>query len=437
MQNPLDIIVKTWKSPDLRTKIFYTIFILIIVRVLAHIPVPGVNHENLKAFFDNNQIFGFLDIFSGGTMSNFSLILLGVGPYITASIVMQLLVMIVPQLEALSKEGEYGTKKITQYTRYMTVPLGLVESYGLILLLSRGADGQAPLFANAFLGWDLAIALVTVTAGTILLMWLGELISESGIGNGISLIITIGIIGGIPQLVSNLLGVATASGGLNFAQILQYGGFGAVILFMIAFIVLVTEGQRNIPVSYASKLRGLQNYRRGDTYLPLKVNAAGMIPIIFAVSMMLFPTTMARFFQNAKTEWLVTAANYTVDLFANSWFYGAAFFVMVVLFTYFYTFIVFKPEQVAENLQKQGGFISGIRPGKETQEYLYKVVSRITLFGSMFLGFIAVAPFVIPVVIQNPNLVISGAGLLIVVGVVLDTRRQFNAHMLSRSYDME
>ncbi len=427
---------KIWQASDLRKKIFYTIFLLIIIRILAHIPVPGVNIENLKSFFDSNQVFGFLDIFSGGAMSRFSLILMGVGPYITASIVMQLLKMIVPALEALDKEGEHGNRKINQYTRYLTVPLALVEAYGLILILSKGGQGQAPVFENAFTGWELIVALLTVTAGTVLLMWLGELISENGIGNGISLIITLGILGGIPTLFRNVLGVSSISGGFDFAQILQFAGFGVVVIILIAFIIFVIEGQRNIPVSYASKLRGLRSHRRSDTYLPLKVNAAGMIPIIFAVSIMLFPSTVARFLQNAKSEWLSSASAWVLNLFENTLFYGIFFFVMVVAFTYFYTFIVFHPEKVAENLQKQGGFIPGIRPGKETMKYLHNVMSRITLFGALFLGFVAVAPFLIPAVIQNPNLVISGSGMLIVVGVVLETNRQIKAHLITRSYDV-
>lgn len=436
MTKIFDTLIKIWQASDLRKKIFYTLLLLLIVRILAHIPIPGVNIENLKAFFETNQIFGFLDIFSGGAMSRFSLILMGVGPYITASIVMQLLTMIVPALEALSKEGEYGYRKINQYTRYLTVPLATIEAYGLILLLSRGGQGQAPIFEDAFMGGDLVIALITVTAGTILLMWIGELISENGIGNGISLIITLGIIGGIPTLFKNVLGVATVGGDMDFAKILQFAGFGLVIVLLVAFIIFVIEGQRNIPVSYASKLRGLRSYRRSDTYLPLKVNAAGMIPIIFAVSVMLFPSTIARFLQNAKSEWLGNASEWVLHLFENSWFYGIMFFIMVVLFSYFYTFIVFKPENVAENLQKQGGFIPGIRPGKETMQYLYKVMNRITLFGSLFLGTVAVMPFVIPAVMQNPNLAISGAGMLIVVGVVLETHRQMKAHLLTRSYEV-
>ncbi len=432
----METLIKIWQTTDLRKKIFYTLFLLLLVRILAHIPIPGVNIENLQSFFEQNQIFGFLDIFSGGAMSRFSLILMGVGPYITASIVMQLLKMIVPALENLEKEGEYGYRKINQYTRYLTVPLAVVEAYGLILVLSRGGQGQAPIFENAFVGWDLVIALITVTAGTILLMWIGELISENGIGNGISLIITLGIIGGIPTLFKNVLGVAVLGGtGLDFAKILQFAGFGLIVILLVAFVVFVIQGQRNIPVSYASKVRGLKTYRKSDTYLPLKVNAAGMIPIIFAVSIMLFPSTIARFLQNARSDWIAQASEWILNLFENSWFYGISFFFMVVAFTYFYTFVVFNPERVAENLQKQGGFIPGIRPGRETTNYLYKVMNRITLFGSIFLGIVAVMPFLIPAVVQNPNLVISGSGILIVVGVSLETHRQIKAHLLTRSYE--
>lgn len=431
----LNVFSKIWKSKDLRQKIIITIALLLVVRILAHIPLPGINAENLKAFFDKNAVLGFLDIFSGGAVSRFSIILMGVGPYITASIVMQLLTMVVPSLEALSKEGEYGYRKINQYTRLLTVPLALIESYGLITILSRGTQGQAPIFDHALTAWPLVMALLTVTAGTLFLMWLGEIISENGIGNGISLIITLGIIGGIPTLFKNVLGVATIGGAIDYGKILQFGIFGLFIILLVAFVVFVIEGQRNIPVSYASKVRGLRSYRRSDTYLPIKVNAAGMIPIIFAVSLMLFPSTIAKFLQNAKSAWLANAADYIVALFGNNWFYAGMFFAAVVFFTYFYTFIVVHPERVAENLQKQGGFITGIRPGKETSKYLYHVVNRITLFGAIFLGIVAVMPFAIPAIAKNPNLSISGAGILIVVGVVLDTARQLKAHLVSRSYE--
>ncbi|MBA7492618.1 Protein translocase subunit SecY [subsurface metagenome] len=420
---------------DLRTKLLYTVLLLIVVRVLAHIPLPGVDVEALRKFFADNQIFGLLNIFSGGTMQNFSIILMGVAPYITASIVMQLLTMVIPSLEALSKEGEYGYQKINQYTRYLTVPLAIIQSYGMILFLTRGVGGQQPVLTSGELvGANLLIALITVTAGTMLLMWIGEVISEEGIGNGISLIITLGIIAGIPQIIRNTAALIFTGGVVDWGKAVSLIVFIIIAILIVGFIILVNEGQRKIPVSYARRIRGSRVSGGVDTHIPLRVNQGGVIPIIFALSIVLFPSTLARFLEGAKSAWLSQFAQKMSTFFSNDWVYGSLYFILVILFTYFYTAIIFNPEKVSDNLQKQGGFIPGIRPGTETKNYLSKVLNRINLPGGLFLAFIAVLPFIIQAITKIPTLVIGGTGILIVVSVVLDTTRQIKSQLLMRSY---
>lgn len=424
----MNTLKKIWQHKDLRNRILLTLGILLIVRFLAHIPMPGVDIEQLKNFFSRNQIFGLLNLFSGGTMENFSIILMGVGPYITASIIIQLLTVVVPSLEALQKEGEFGRQKINQYTRYLTVPLAFLQAFGMLSLLrSQGV-------VSHFDPVTLLTILLTTTAGTILLMWLGEIISENGLGNGISLIITLGIIAGLPTSFRNTLALI-GGGTIETGTVIGLLVFLVIFIMAIALIVLMNEGERKIPVAYARRVRGGSSYGSVQTHLPLKVNTAGVIPIIFALSILLFPGVIARFLATARSPWLAKAATEVANFIQNETYYSILYFLLVIAFTYFYTFIVFKPEQIAENLQKQGGFIPGIRPGRETAGYISTVLSRITLTGSIFLGVIAVLPFLIQTLTHIQTLAIGGTSILIMVSVVLETMRQLRAQLLTRTYD--
>lgn len=358
-----------------------------------------------------------------------SVVMLGVGPYITASIVMQLLTMIVPRLEEMSKEeGEGGRQKINQWTRLLTVPMAAVQAFGFINILTRQSDAAGGV-SLAFSPWGMFVAVVTVTAGTLFLMWLGELITEQGIGNGISLIIFVGIIARLPQIIIQAYATWTPD------LLLTYGSFLVVSVVVIAGVVMVAEGQRSIPVSYAKRIRGNRMLGGASTHLPLRVNQAGVIPIIFALSVMLFPGIIANFFLAVDNEAVRNGAAWVVDLFQDQWFYGITYFVLVVAFTYFYTSVTFDPYNIAENLQKQGGFIPGIRPGRRTAQFLKYVINRITLTGAMFLGIIAVLPLVMQGILGVTTLTIGGTALLIVVSVVLETMKQFESHLTMREYE--
>lgn len=397
--------------------------LLVLFRVLAHIPMPGVDLSALREFFARNELFGLLNLFTGGSMENFSLVLMGVGPYITASIIFQLLVVIVPRLEELQKEGEAGRQQINQYTRLLTVPLAVLQGYSTLLLLRN--QGVIELAG----GFDLIAILLTISAGTLLVMWFGELISEYGIGNGISLLIALGIMTGIPVSLSQ-----------TYATIDQTGYLSVIIFAVLALlatvaIVFVNEAERQIPIIYARRVRGLARQGGVSINLPLKVAMAGVIPIIFALSLMLFPPVVARFLQTVDVAWIQDAAEKTIDLFGNDTFYGIAYFLFVIIFTYFYTFVVFQPEQVAENIQRQGGFVPGVRPGRETANYLGAVLSRLTLFGALFLGLLAVLPFIVQALTNIQTLVLGGTSTLIIVSVVLDTMRQIRAHLQTRRYE--
>jgi len=410
--------------PDLRGKIIFVVALLVIARVLAQIPLPGVDPQELRNFVSQNQVFGLWNMFSGGAMENFSVIMMGVGPYITASIIFQLLTMIVPSLDELNKEGESGREKINYWTRLLSVPLAVVQGYAMINLLQQ----QKLVFDLTT--FQLVTILTAMTAGTILLMWIGELISEKGIGNGVSLLIALGIVAGIPTQIRN-----TASSFMDINTIFSLIFFAIIAILVVAAIIMANEGTRQIPVNYARRVRGLKSYGGVDTHLPIKVNSAGVVPIIFAMSMMIFPGVAAKFFQNARSEWLANGALFVERLFQNNWFYGAVYFLLVLLFTFFYTGVIFKPDQMAENLQKQGGFIPGIRPGRETSEYLARVISRITLTGAVFLGVIAILPFVVQGITHISSLVLGGTGILIMVSVIIETIRQIEAQMVMRSYD--
>ncbi|OGE82582.1 MAG: preprotein translocase subunit SecY [Candidatus Doudnabacteria bacterium RIFCSPHIGHO2_01_FULL_49_9] len=420
--------IQIWRLADLRKKILMVLLLLAVTRVMAAIPIPGVNAGALRQFFEQNQLFGLLDIFSGGGLSNFSIAMLGVGPYITASIIMQLLGIIVPSIGALQKEGEQGKAKINQYTRYLTVPLALLQGFGTITLFTRGGMGSAQVLGALSLT-DWGVILVSITAGSLILMWLGELITEYGIGNGLSLIIFAGIVAQVPSFLSQ-----TA---LTFdtQQIPTILGFALISAVVILAVVVMTEATRNIPVSYAKRVRGNKLYGGVDTHLPIRLNTAGVIPIIFAISILLFPGVIANFLVNAKTQAIADFARQVTELFQNQTFYGIAYFLLVIAFTYFYTAVIFNPEDIAENVQKQGGFIPGLRPGRNTAEFLYRVLNRITLAGAVFLGLIAVLPFLMQLVTKSQALTLGGTSLLIVVAVVIETVKQIDSQLVMRDYE--
>ncbi|MDP1709663.1 MAG: preprotein translocase subunit SecY [Candidatus Komeilibacteria bacterium] len=423
-----DKLKQIWQSRDIRNNILFVLALLIIFRLAAHIPVPGVNVSGLQAFFNSNQILGLLNIFTGGGLENFSIVMLGVGPYITASIIFQLLGMIIPSLEEMQKESEAGRQKINQWTRLATVPLALLQGYGTIIFLQRAGGSGNNLIASITL-WQLIVAMVTVTAGTIFLMWLGELISERKVGNGVSLIIFAGIVAGLPAAILRFASTYDSS------QLINVIMFIIVAIVTVAGVVFITEGQRNIPVTYSKFARGNTLSGAAQSHLPLRVNQAGVIPIIFAISLILMPALVAQFFVTSTVAWLAQLSEIVIRLFRdNLLFYGISYFVLVFAFSYFYTAVIFKPDQIAENLQKQGGFIPGIRPGPETSHYLSAVSNRILLAGALFLGLIAV----LPLILQNfagQSLVIGGTSLLIVVSVVIESVKQIDSQLVMRDYE--
>jgi len=413
-----------WKAKDLRNSLLYVLGILVIFRLCAHIPIPGVNETALKNLFASNQILGLMNLFSGGGMQTFSIVMMGVAPYITSSIIFQLLGMIIPSVEEMQKE-EAGRQKINMWTRWLTVPLAALQAYGMITLLQRGSAG---ILTNTT-PFDYVAMIITITAGSIFLMWLGELISEKKIGNGISLIIFAGIISRLPQVLQQVA--------VTFDQTQLYLLLGMVLITIITVVgvVIINEGQRNIPVQYARQIRGNRSYGGTSTHLPLRVNMAGVIPIIFAISVVLFPSMIAQFLIHAKTAWIANAANGTISLFNNQLFYGIIYFLLVFAFTYFYTEVIFHPAQIAENLQKQGGFIPGIRPGKATSDYLGNTTHKIILVGALFLGVIAILPLIVRYFSGIQSLAIGGTSLLIVVSVVIETVKQIESQLTMREYD--
>ena len=414
-----------WKVKELRNKILFILAMLVIFRLAAHIPIPGINIENLKDLFQSNQLLGLLNLFTGGGMENFSVVMLGIGPYITATIIFQLLTMIIPKLEEMQKEGEAGRAKLTQYQRILTVPLAAMSGYGMITFLKNSGQG----IIDEMSLFSLITTIITITGGTLFLMWIGELITEKHIGNGISLLIFAGIVASLPTQVQQTLATFEAA---NIAALIA---FGIISILTVVAIVIITEGQRNIPVSYAKRIRGMRMYGGVDTHLPLKVNQAGVIPIIFAVSIVLFPPMIGQFFVGSETAWLASGAQFVIDIFQNQLFYAAIYFTMVVAFTYFYTAVIFHPTQIAENLQKQGGFIPGIRPGKNTSDFLGYVSNRIILGGALFLGVVAILPNIIQSATNITTLVIGGTSLLIVVSGVIEIVKQVEAQLVMRNYD--
>jgi len=418
-------LIQIFKIKDLRRRIFFVLGLLTVFRFAAHIPVPGIDAGALKEFFDSTQVLGLLNMLSGGAMKNFSLVALGIGPYITSSIIFQLLTMIVPKLEELSKEGESGREKINNYTRILTAPLAALQGYGMIVLLQRSGRGIIGQLSFS----QMITTIIVMVAGTMFLVWLGELISEKKIGNGISLIIFAGIVAGVPGMVQQTIVT------FNPGQVTNLIIFAILAVITVAGIVYITEAQRNIPVSYAKRVRGIRMYGGMNTYLPLRVNQAGMIPIIFAISLILFPPLIARFFLTAKADWLAYAAQFIINIFQNQAIYGILYFALVVAFTYFYTSIVFHPQQIAENLQKHGGFVPGIRPGSQTASYITGVSNRIMLAGALFLGVVAILPIIVQSALGVTTLMIGGASMLIVVSVVIETVRQINSQLTMREYE--
>ncbi len=420
----MEKLLKIWRTRELRNNILFVIAMLVIFRLAAHIPVPGVNTQALRDLFASNQFLGLMNLFSGGGMQNFSIVMMGVGPYITASIIFQLLGMVVPSIEEMNKE-EAGRKKINMWTRWATIPLAVLQSYGMITLLRRSS--YQILGSIDWLSYAAIIA--TITAGTIFLMWIGELITEKKVGNGISLLIFAGIIAGLPQTVQQM--IATYDSSKLFMMI----GFLIIAVLTVVGVIYISEGQRNIPVQYARQMHGGHSFGGSTTHLPLRVNMAGVIPIIFAVSVILFPSMIAQFFVTSKIAWLASASTWIIGIMQNQLIYGIIYFVFVVAFTYFYTEVVFHPEQVAENLQKQGGFIPGIRPGQQTSRYLANVTHKITLAGALFLGVIAILPLVMKSATGMQSLAVGGTSLLIVVSVVIESVKQIEAQMTMRQYD--
>jgi len=416
---------QAFKAGDLKNKVLFTLLMFAVFRLGVHIPVPGINPDAMSELL-KNQFLGFFDVISGGAFKNFSVFAMSITPYINSSIIMQLLTVIVPKLEQLKKEGEEGRKKIAQYTRYGTVVLGFVQAIGISIALSRysGAGSQVVVENPGIISY-LFIAII-LTAGTALLMWIGELITEKGIGNGISLIIFAGIVARIPSGIGSVFEYLRA-GTANYFNVLL---FIVIALVMIAAVVALNEGQRRLPVQYAKRVVGRKVYGGQSTFLPLKVNTAGVIPIIFAMSIMMLPGTIGPWIQNA-----------TINNFLNNYFhfgsvlYNSLYVLLIVFFTYFYTAVVFNPVDVADNIKKYGGFVPGIRPGRPTAEYINRVLSRLTLAGGVFYAFVAIMPNFVIALTGLTSIWFGGTALLIVVGVALDTMKQIEAHLLLRSYE--
>lgn len=418
--NKLKLIVK---DKGLRNRILFVLGALILFRALAVIPIPGIDVARLNEFFANNQFLGLLNIFSGGGLANLSIVMLGVSPYITSSIVMQLTTMMSDKMKALyHEEGEAGKKKFSQYSRYLTVPLAIVQGFGLLILLEKqGILGTLTMS-------DRLLNILVITAGSVLLMWIGELISEFGIGNGVSIIIFAGIVASLPSTIGQLIF------SFDISQIPLYIGFVLAAIAITAGVVVVTESERPIPITYAKRVRGMKVYGGISTYLPLRVNQAGVIPIIFALSILLLPQMVINLLANVDSSIIQAVSNFLLAFLNNGWFYSIFYFVLVFLFTYFYTAVTFDPEEIATNLQKSGAFVPGIRPGKTTAEYIGKILGRITFVGALFLGAVAVLPLAMRAMTGITALAIGGTALLIAVSVVIDLIKKIDAQVSMREY---
>lgn len=407
----------------LKKRILFTFLILVIFRALSVIPIPGVDVLRLEQFLSGNDFFGLLNVFSGGGLSNLSIIMLGVGPYITASIIMQLATIIFPKLkETYQEEGEAGRRKFSQYSRLMSVPLSFVQGFGFMALLqNQGVLAKLGTF-------DLITNLIIVAGGSLLLMWLGELISEFGLGNGVSLIIFAGIVSALPSAATRLLAT------FDVSLLPSYIGFLVVAALVVWGVVIITEAERPIPITYAKQVRGNKMYGGVSTYLPLRVNQAGVIPIIFALSILLFPQMIIRFLVNVQNEFIQKFSKIALDLLANQLFYGIAYFLLVFIFTYFYTAITFDPDSISKNLQRSGAFIPGVRPGQSTSEHIAKILFRLTMVGALFLSLIAVLPIAVQFATGISAVAIGGTGLLIVVSVIIDLLKKMDAQISAREY---
>ncbi len=413
-----------FSDKDLRKKMIFVLFALALFRLGASIPVPGVDKTALEKFFAGSQFFGLIDIFSGGGLSNLSIFMLGVGPYITSSIIMQLLTMIFPSIKEMYQEGgSAGRLKFAQYSRVISVPLAFFQSFGFLTVL--GNNGVLLVGATMF---DKFVMATVVTAGSVLLMWIGELISEYGIGNGLSLLIFAGIVARIPTTIGELIYK------FDISNIPTYVMFLIVGILIVAGVVVISEAERPIPITYAKRVRGMKVYGGTSTYLPLRVNQAGVIPIIFALSFLLFPQMFVKILSAINNDTIQSASDFMLSILNNQFLYGAMYFFLVVLFTYFYTAVTFDPESISSNLQKSGAFIPGVRPGSPTSLYLNNVLVRLTLVGSLFLGFIAVLPLIMQFFTGDQSLAIGGTALLIVVSVVLELVRQIDAQVSMREY---
>ena len=423
MNNFLSKLSLVFKDATLRKRIIFVFAALAVFRLLAVIPIPGVDAFQLDQFFSGNQFLGLLNIFSGGGLSNLSIVMLGVAPYITSSIIMQLLTIMSPKLKAIyQEEGEAGRKKFSQYSRLITIPLAFMQGFAFLTLLTR--QGIVPDLGM----FGLITNVLVIAAGSILLMWIGELISEFGIGNGVSLIIFAGIVAGLPSTINQLIFT------FDVSQIPLYLGFIVAGLLITAGVVVVTEAERPIPITYAKRVRGMKQYGGISTYLPLRVNQAGVIPIIFALSILLFPQMILNFVVNVDSQIIASISSFILRILENGWIYGAIFFLLVFLFTYFYTAVTFDPDSIATNLQKSGAFVPGVRPGRTTSEYIGKILTRITLVGALFLGLIAVIPLGMQAITGVTALAIGGTALLIAVSVVIDLVRKIEAQISMREY---
>lgn len=415
--------LQIFKRPDLRNKVLFVIALLIVSRLISNIPIPAIDTSRLRDFFAQNQFFGLISSFTGGSLSTLSLGMLGLGPYITGSIIMQLLTMIFPSLEQMYKyEGEAGRMKFNQYSRFLTVPLAALQGYGFLVLLSRqNIIGQLGL-----LDWVSAIS--AIVAGSLFLMWLGELISEKNIGNGVSLLILAGIVARFPASIQQTLFTYDAS------KLFTYVGFIIVALAVIVGVIYISEAQRNIPINYARRVRGSRVYGGVSTYLPMRVNNAGVIPIIFALSILLFPGMIANFFAGSSVAIVSNIAGAISRIIQSQLWYSTFYFILVVLFTYFYTAVTFDPKSIAENIQKQGGYIPGIRPGPMTTQFLNHLLSRVTLVGALFLGLIAILPNIVQSLSGITSFTVGGTSILIVVSVALEIMKQFDAQLSMYEY---
>ncbi len=424
MNKTIEFIKVIFREKDIRAKVLFTFFIIFVFRFFAFIPVPVVDLQRLRILFSQNQFLSLLDIFSGGTLINFSIMALGIGPYITASIMIQLLTSVIPKLEELTKEGEYGRFKINQYTRFLTLPLTIFQSIGIyVLLKNQNIIGELSWF-------ELLSFVITLTAGSFILLWLGELISEFGVGNGVSIIIFAGILARLPVVFGRTFLTLTSETMISLVV------FGVLSLGVIAAIVYINEAVRRIPVYYAKRIKGGRVYQAPSNFLPLRLNQAGVIPIIFAVSFVLFPQLIGNFFQFSKTAWVADLAVNLLQWFNPQGFlYNFLYFILVVGFSFFYTFLVFNPQKISEELQKQGAFIPGIRPGRATEQYLKGVLIKITFVGAVFLGFVAILPAIFSLITGIQGLVIGGTGVLIVVSVVLETFKSLEAQLVMKRYE--